>query len=147
MKGAIEETNRRRLLQEKYNTEHGIVPATVVTRIKDINPASGTTDYFDVPKVPRNGKGGKGAAAEVDLTEQLRALRTEMFTAAENLEFERAAKLRDELKRLEALAGKNGAGESAEAAYDPYASTSKKARSRSGDRARAGGGGRGRYRR
>src|SRR5512143_1348753 len=53
MKNAIEETGRRRKLQEEYNTEHGIVPATVVTRIKDINPAAGTIDYFNVPKTPK----------------------------------------------------------------------------------------------
>jgi excinuclease ABC subunit B len=129
MKGAIEETARRRVLQEKYNTEHGIIPATIIRAVMNINPAAGTTDYYEVPKIPRaGGKGGKGEA--VDLSEQLRALRTEMFQAAESLEFERAAKLRDELKKLEALAGKNGVAEhSPDALYDPYAGSSpKKAR-------------------
>jgi excinuclease ABC subunit B len=146
MKNAIEETNRRRKLQEEYNTEHGIVPATVVTRIKDINPASGQTDYIDVPKVPKAGKGGaKGnGAATLDLIEQLRALRGEMFTAAENLEFERAAKLRDELKRLEGLAGKDGAAAAkADAGYDPYAGGASK-KSKGASRAS---GGRGRWKR
>lgn len=150
MKNAIEETDRRRKLQEEYNAEHGIVPATVVTRIKDINPAAGTTDYVDVPKVRRDGKDGRAAPADLDLTEQIRALRAEMFTAAENLEFERAAKLRDELKRLEGLSGKDGANGAPEGgAYDPYASSTKKARPRgSGARAARGAGGqRGRWKR
>ena len=131
MKNAIEETARRRELQEKYNTEHGIVPATVIRAVMNINPAAGTTDYYEVPKIPKAGaKGAKGES--VDLSEQLRALRTEMFQAAENLEFERAAKLRDELKKLEALAGKNGAAAAAspspDALYDPYAGSPKKTR-------------------
>ncbi len=156
MKGAIDETNRRRALQEKYNKEHGIVPATVVRAIQNINPAAGTTDYIDVPKIARNGKAPKGADREVDIAEQIRALRAEMFTAAENLDFERAAKLRDELKKLEALAGKDGAVDGA-AFYDPYADAPKKksasrssgaSRSRSsGARAKASAAGRNRYKR
>ena len=58
-------------------------------------------------------------------------MRTEMFTAAEALDFERAARLRDELKRLEALAGKDGVALDGGAVYDPYAGGTKKAKSRS----------------
>ncbi len=50
MKQAIEETARRRVLTEKYNTEHGIVPQTVIRAILNVNPAAGTTDYYDVPR-------------------------------------------------------------------------------------------------
>jgi excinuclease ABC subunit B len=119
MNQAIQETERRRVIQEAYNAEHGIVPATVIRAVMNINPASGTTDYLDVPKVPKAGKGGKEAAA-VEQGEQLRALRAEMFAAAEALDFERAARLRDELKRLEGLLGKDGASPEAGAVYDPY---------------------------
>jgi excinuclease ABC subunit B len=162
MKGAIDETARRRELQEKYNTEHGIVPATVIRAVRDINPAAGTTDYYEVPKIPKAGSGKGGKGGDVDVSEQLRALRTEMFQAAENLEFERAAKLRDELKKLEALAGgKNGAGAngdggSPDALYDPYAGASpKKARgargktgsAKSGSAKASSSGGRGRWKR
>jgi len=75
--------------------------------------AAGTTDYYEVPKIPKGGTGKGGKVYDADISEQLRALRTEMFQAAENLEFERAAKLRDELKKLEALAGsgKNGSSD------------------------------------
>ena len=126
MKGAIEETNRRRAIQEKYNQDHGIVPATVIRAVMNINPAAGTTDYIEIPKLPKNGKAAKdGASREVELTEQIRALRAEMFSAAENLDFERAARMRDELKKMEALAGKEGAA-LASAFYDPYADAPKK---------------------
>jgi excinuclease ABC subunit B len=122
MKRAMDETARRRAIQKKYNEEHGIVPQTVVRAIMSVNPASGTTDYYAVPKT----KGGAAVAArevarEEDLTDRIEALRQEMFAAAENLEFEKAARLRDELRRLEG--GGEGAGPGA--AYVPY--TEKKA--------------------
>ena len=61
-------------------------------------------------------------------------MRLEMFAAAENLEFEKAARMRDELKKLEALAGRNGAGDakalaSEVAAFEPYAAKKKKTKS------------------
>jgi excinuclease ABC subunit B len=153
MKQAMEETSRRQTIQRKYNEDHGIVPATVVRAVRNINPAAGTTDYFDIPKVPKDGAKGKGKSAEkVDITEQIRALRASMFTAAESLEFERAARLRDDLKRLEALAGDDADGKAsgetpkAGAAYDPYAAPKKSSARGSGARgtgssaaARAGG--------
>jgi len=95
MKVAIDETNRRRSLQAIYNTEHGITPATIKRAILDINPASGTSDYYPVQKVTR--EDAKTASAE----ERIEALKLEMFAAAENLEFEKAARIRDELKSLE----------------------------------------------
>jgi excinuclease ABC subunit B len=145
MKGAIEETARRRVLQEKYNTDHGIVPATIIRAVMNINPAAGTTDYIDVPKVPRGGATSRGKRdAAADLAEQIRAMRAEMFSAAENLDFERAARLRDELKKMEALAGKDP---DAAAFYDPYADAPKKAgRAAAKPRAKASGA-RGRYKR
>jgi excinuclease ABC subunit B len=95
MKLAIDETNRRRALQAAYNTEHGITPATIKRAILDINPASGTTDYYPVQKLTRED------TPSASLEERIEALRLEMFAAAENLEFEKAARIRDELKLLE----------------------------------------------
>jgi len=127
----MDETDRRRVIQEAYNKEHGIVPATVIRAVMNINPAAGTTDYFEIPKVPKPGKNGK--IADVDISEQIRAMRTEMFTAAEALDFERAARLRDDLKRLEGLAGKDGIAVDG-STYDPYQAPpggAKKAKARS----------------
>src|SRR5690606_3532207 len=103
--------NRRRAIQRQYNTDHGIVPATVRRAILDINPANGQTDYYAVPKTTSAkgaaGKKGKASAKAAtpsdaeDTFERLEALRQEMFAAAENLQFETAARLRDEIKRLQ----------------------------------------------
>ncbi len=127
MKSAMEETNRRRALQETYNKEHGIVPTTVVRAIMTMNPANGTLDYFNVPKLAK-GDGVSGASAESngDLQERLAAMRLEMFAAAENLDFEKAARMRDELKKLEAAAGVGGAAEGQGAGFEPYASNGKR---------------------
>jgi excinuclease ABC subunit B len=120
MQRATEETDRRRTIQEAYNAKHGITPTTVVRAIMNINPAAGTIDYLAVPKTPR----GKSALdADVDISERIQALRLEMFEAAENLEFEKAARLRDNLKRLEGDAGVTAL---ADAAYEPYVGKSKK---------------------
>ena len=58
MKYAMSETSRRREMQEKYNTDHGIVLTTIGARDRmNINPASGTMDYFNVPKSQKYGLG------------------------------------------------------------------------------------------
>lgn len=100
MKIAIDETKRRRSIQEAYNKEHGITPATIKRAIRDINPAAGTTDYFPVQRTL-----SREEASEASVFDRIEALKEEMFTAAENLEFEKAARLRDELKSLERLSG------------------------------------------
>jgi excinuclease ABC subunit B len=108
MKFAISETYRRRAIQVAYNTEHGITPATIKRAIFDMNPASGTTDYYAVPKSGSRDKSADGASkepSEFEVLERIEAVRQEMFAAAESLQFETAARLRDELKRLQGLAG------------------------------------------
>jgi excinuclease ABC subunit B len=108
MKFAISETYRRRAIQVAYNTEHGITPATIKRAIFDMNPASGTTDYYAVPKTGARDKNGAEVAkepSEFEVLERIEAVRQEMFAAAESLQFETAARLRDELKRLQGLAG------------------------------------------
>src|SRR5579872_6032154 len=129
MKFAIEETDRRRAVQTEYNEQRGIVPTTVVRAVMNINPASGTIDYFNVPKIPKDGRAA-AADAGADVQERLAAMRLEMFAAAENLDFEKAARLRDDLKKMEGLAGVDSSRSDApQSAFDPYASGSKRASS------------------
>ncbi len=125
MKNAMHETERRREVQAEYNERHGIVPQTVVRAIMNVNPASGTIDYLNVPRLPRGVRAAEAGEAS-DLEERISAMRLEMFSAAENLEFEKAARLRDELSRLSALAGDEGKGDRAAAAFDPYPSSGKR---------------------
>ena len=148
MKHAIDETDRRREIQRAYNTKHGIIPATIIRAIMNINPAAGTTDYIDIPKTPKAGK-GKGKAQDIDLGEQIRAVRSEMFAAAETLDFERAARLRDDLKKMEALAAKDVDGVVKESGmYDPYQGAApKKKRAAAGAPKKAAGARSSRYKR
>jgi excinuclease ABC subunit B len=131
MKRAIEETGRRREAQRAYNLERGIVPETVVRAIMNINPASGTIDYLNVPKVGRGDKVAAPVGGEEEMQERIAAMRLDMFTAAENLDFEKAARLRDELKKFQALArGDAAAPAGGEPAFDPYAASKKTRRGR-----------------
>jgi excinuclease ABC subunit B len=75
---------------------------------------------------------------DLDVGERLRALRAEMFAAAENLEFEKAAKLRDQIKTLEQESGESADGD---AMFDPYAKKKKPAKGKARSGAQAGGGG------
>ncbi len=88
MQRAIDETNRRRSYQYKYNTEHGIVPKTIKKDIREIIEAVKSVDISDDDK------------QAIDYEIIIANLQDEMLLAAENLEFERAAELRDKIKRL-----------------------------------------------
>jgi excinuclease ABC subunit B len=102
MRNAIDETNRRRALQHAYNVEHGITPASVRRAITDLNPAAGGNDWVTVSK--RKGAKEREAAAPVDADARaalLEALLGEMLEAAEALDFERAAELRDRIRVIE----------------------------------------------
>ena len=92
---ALGETNRRRALQTEYNAAHGITPTTIRKALLD--PASGASDYVTVPILARV----DDAAEDADRDALIEALRSEMLLAAENLDFERAAALRDRLAKLE----------------------------------------------
>jgi excinuclease ABC subunit B len=100
MKQAIGETDRRRAIQQEYNTKHGITPETVRKAVLDLSPASGNVDYYTVPKERAGEQPGLDADPEL-LREHVELLRQEMFAAAEQLEFEKASKLRDQIKLLQ----------------------------------------------
>ncbi len=131
MKYAMDETDRRRAIQKAYNDEHGITPATVVKAILDLSPTSGTRDYYAIPK----GNGAAGHKVEVeDLSDRIEAVRQEMFAAAENLEFEKAARLRDQLRLLKGEADVQTTG--AASSERPAAKASKRGGMRGRARAR-----------
>ncbi|MEM1363078.1 MAG: excinuclease ABC subunit UvrB [Pseudomonadota bacterium] len=99
MERAINETNRRRAKQIAYNEEHGITPETVKKNVEDILAGlyQGDTDQARVTAKVDKPMVGANLQAHLD------GLRDEMRKAAENLEFEEAARLRDEIKRLETV--------------------------------------------
>jgi excinuclease ABC subunit B len=122
MKAAIEETDRRRAIQVAYNEEHGITAASIVKGVSDI------AEFLQGDsKVPRGGRRrrsgarGRGEAKEMPTHELERLaveLEEEMLAAAEDLRFEYAAQLRDEIRELrrdlrEAQEAEAAAGESA----------------------------------
>lgn len=99
MKRAIDETNRRRAKQVKYNTEHGIVPISIHKAIHDLTEELSAKavgemrgEYKVKQDLPRN-----------ELRQVVRDMEIQMKEAAKNLEFERAAALRDELYQLKSL--------------------------------------------
>jgi excinuclease ABC subunit B len=99
MERAIGETERRRARQRSYNETHGITPATIRKNVADIMEGTyaGDTDMNRITaKVDR-------AMVGANLQAHLEALRKSMLKAAENLEFEEAARIRDEVRRLEAV--------------------------------------------
>ncbi len=99
MERALNETNRRRAKQIAYNEEHGITPETVKKNVEDVLAGlyKGDTDMARVTATIDAPAAGQNLQAVLD------GLRTDMRKAAENLEFEEAARLRDEVKRLEAV--------------------------------------------
>ena len=99
MQRAMDETERRRVRQMAYNTEHGITPETVKKNVDDV--LSGLYDG-DTDTARITAKVDKPMMGE-NLATHLVALRLDMRKAAENLEFEEAARLRDEVRRLEAV--------------------------------------------
>ncbi|MGZ4300280.1 MAG: excinuclease ABC subunit UvrB [Gaiellaceae bacterium] len=97
---AVGETNRRRSIQIAYNEEHGITPETIVKGVSDIAELLA----LDSPTVPkskrRRGRKDVEGMAPSELERLIIELEEEMYTAAEELRFEYAAKLRDEIKDL-----------------------------------------------
>ncbi|MEO1611165.1 MAG: UvrB/UvrC motif-containing protein, partial [Pseudomonadota bacterium] len=99
MERAMRETDRRREKQMAYNEEHGITPETVKKNVEDVLAGvyQGDVDMSRVTAKVEKPLVGANLQAHLD------GLRDQMRKAAENLEFEEAARLRDEVKRLEAV--------------------------------------------
>ncbi len=99
IKGAIDETNRRREIQLRYNEEHGITPESIQKGVSDIAELLS----LEQPNVPARRRRGartvEGMSGE-ELEKLIVTLEEEMYAAAQELRFEYAAKLRDEIKEL-----------------------------------------------
>ncbi|MGD9036852.1 MAG: UvrB/UvrC motif-containing protein, partial [Syntrophobacterales bacterium] len=99
MARAVEETNRRRRLQEEYNETHGITPETIRKEIHDILDSVYEGDYVTVATVEEEVVEYKTIE---ELDQHITELENQMKEAAAKLEFEEAARLRDEIRDLKA---------------------------------------------
>jgi excinuclease ABC subunit B len=103
MKVAIDETNRRRAIQAKHNKAHKITPKTVQRAILDLRGSVYEADYVDLTAKAAD----KAAKYKVEEPSEIRdiiaKMRKEMHAAADDLDFEKAADLRDKIKELESL--------------------------------------------
>jgi excinuclease ABC subunit B len=96
---AIAETERRRAIQDAYNREHGITPASIVKAIDEVLSSVYERDYMGVPAVREDAEPYM-SLAEIDA--RILQLNRDMKAAAANLEFEKAASIRDQIRRLRA---------------------------------------------
>jgi excinuclease ABC subunit B len=113
MQRALEETDRRRAKQVEFNTAHGITPRSIQKAVMNIMEGARAEGASESQSAGRKrGKGDRGAAvsasAPTDLrpeaiVRQIKKLEAEMFKRARNLEFEEAAKVRDEIERLKQI--------------------------------------------
>ncbi|HEY3571471.1 MAG TPA: excinuclease ABC subunit UvrB [Thermoanaerobaculia bacterium] len=103
MQRAIGETERRRVKQGEYNTEHGIEPATILKDIHNPLVQMMNLDLYAAGGPPRLGTGADGDGSDLPLAERISRLEKEMRAAAKRLEFEEAAALRDQIKELREL--------------------------------------------
>jgi len=101
MRKAIDETDRRRTRQLAYNVEHGITPTTIIKAIDASLVEMYSPEWAVVPEI--DGESGPAAddVSPHELADHISDLRREMMEAAEKLDYERAAKLRDRIKKLE----------------------------------------------
>ena len=103
MEIAIKETTRRRLVQEKFNTDHGITPTTISKSIQDIlvrkREEKRRSEEVNIEVLTRS----YNVLVPSEKRQLIRALEEEMFELAKNLEFERAAVVRDEIRRIKEM--------------------------------------------
>ncbi|HYS54505.1 MAG TPA: excinuclease ABC subunit UvrB [Thermoanaerobaculia bacterium] len=101
LRSAIDETNRRRAIQQKYNQDHGIEPATIIKAVDSDLVRMANLDYVDLAGPV--GKRRLDLVADEDLDKAISRLTKEMKDAAKNLDFERAAEIRDKLRELKEI--------------------------------------------
>ena len=97
MRVTLDETSRRRKIQEEYNEKHGITPKTIVKSIREvINTAIAAEESVDFKDI----KDEENEFTKDEINEMIDALKPEMYRAAEELDFEKAAEIRDKIKDL-----------------------------------------------
>ena len=97
MRVTIDETSRRRKIQEEYNEEHGITPKTIVKSVREvINTAIAAEESIDFKDI----KDEENEFTKDEINQMIDALKPEMYRAAEELDFEKAAEIRDKIKDL-----------------------------------------------
>jgi excinuclease ABC subunit B len=131
MQKAIDETNRRREVQLRYNAEHGITPETIKKAIR-----RGIEDEIQARQIERSAGGAKDET-EFVTQEYLAALEAEMLAAAEALEFERAATLRDKILALKAGGASSAASRGGESRRGAGRGDRSSPRGRSGRRGKS----------
>jgi excinuclease ABC subunit B len=97
MRNAIGETDRRRAIQVAYNEEHGITPASIVKSIDEVMSSIYERDYVTIPTSPDEAGAFK---TQAELDAHIAGLQQQMKAAAANLEFEKAADIRDRIRPL-----------------------------------------------
>ncbi|MFT3925604.1 MAG: excinuclease ABC subunit UvrB [Myxococcales bacterium] len=135
MEQAIDETDRRREKQRVYNETHGITPRTVVKSLLTLTDAgAGERDYVALPPV----LGKNAPKSPEELREHVEMLRSEMLLAAENLDFEKAARIRDQIRAAEGGAAPTSNGPVKKASAGKSAGSKAGTRGSSAGRASAG---------
>jgi len=99
LKGALEETERRRTIQTAHNLKHGITPTSVKAKLSDVRDESGERAQAEEAAALARDTEFTGGSLESHITH----LKKQMLKAAEDLEFEEAGRLRDQIKRAEAM--------------------------------------------
>jgi excinuclease ABC subunit B len=105
MEAAIEETERRREIQQAFNEEHGIEPRTIVKTVDEMLMSTRVADARIAPMARKVAESKPSYADEVDLEQWAKILEEQMKEAATAMDFERAARLRDELFEVRAQLG------------------------------------------
>ncbi|MBU4445518.1 excinuclease ABC subunit UvrB [bacterium] len=100
MDKVIQEVNRRRKVQQEYNKQHGITPKTIYKTVDEVMSATSVADVKPGELTGKKQSPADRYRSKMDKAEMLELLQKEMVTAAEALEFEKAAELRDEIARL-----------------------------------------------
>jgi len=107
MKAAIDETNRRRAKQVAYNEEHGIQPVSIIKAVRDITDQLASTYTMAEPKAEYQAQ-GVTSLPKTEMQKLIQELEQQMKNAAQNLEFEKAAALRDQIYELRETLAEEG---------------------------------------